>query len=102
MSWLGNGACASHLVPSLCYHRLRTMAKMARAHTSGQHALSCTAVEPGHLDAAAWRLRTSGGITARLNAKSGLGAAVSEVCSTPLGATPARAFVCTETAVVAP
>lgn len=60
-------------------HRLRTMVKMARSHTSGQHALSCTAVEPGQLDAAEWRLRHSSYIPAKVSPGRGLGAAVSAV-----------------------
>lgn len=56
------------------------MVKMARAHTSGQHALSCTTVEPGQLDAALWRLRDSGAAesgAAMLHPRRGLGLAVS-------------------------
>lgn len=59
------------------------MVKMARSHTSGQHALSCTAVEPGQLEAAEWRLRHSSHISARLAPDRGLGFAVSEVCLQP-------------------
>ncbi len=60
--------------------RLRTMVRMARAHTSGQHALSCTTVEPGQLDAALWRLRNCGAAesgAATLHPRRGLGLAVS-------------------------
>ena len=60
------------------FGRLRTMVKMARSHTSGQHALSCTAVEPGQLAAAEWRLRHSGCVTARVAPDRGLGFAVSQ------------------------
>ena len=55
------------------------MVKMARSHTSGQHALSCTAVEPGQLEAAEGRLRHSGCVTARVAPDRGLGFAVSQV-----------------------
>jgi hypothetical protein len=60
------------------FDRLRTMVKMARSHTSGQHALSCTAVEPGQLNAAEWRLRHSGCVVARVAPGHGLGFAVSQ------------------------
>lgn len=53
------------------------MAKMARAHTSGQHALSCTTVDPGQLLAAEWRLKNGGHRMAALSPERGLGAEVS-------------------------
>lgn len=55
------------------------MVRMGRSHTSGQHALSCTEVEPGQLEAAEWRLRNGRHVMARVSAKRGLGAKVSEV-----------------------
>lgn len=71
---------ARRLGAHLCslFDRLRTMVKMARSHTSGQHALSCTAVEPGQLNAAEWRLRHSGCVVTRVAPGHGLGFAVSQ------------------------
>ncbi len=53
------------------------MRKMARAHTSGQHALCNTIVEPGQLDAALWRLRHGPHRRVALQPGRGLGIAVS-------------------------
>jgi hypothetical protein len=59
--------------------RLRSVVKLPRSHTSGQHALSCTMVDPGQLEAAEWRLRNGRHAIVRVSPSCGLGARVSEV-----------------------
>lgn len=53
------------------------MAKTAKAHVSGQHALSCTVVHAGQLLAAEWRLKHGNHPRTELDTNSTFGASVS-------------------------